>query len=250
MLILYSLNSSQNELTNREISAIRTVIKCIDEYKLGSQYCTKDLRKRIQQLKKQKDERNAIAAASVPGAHVQQQSKNKRTAIDRKARPDKQSRNKHPQTDASHASVNAALSIHSVHPSYHQREGFFVGQGAEYLDQSAGMTVAASIPNVSIGTTLTIPSGQLAHHQPESSFAAQDAQYLTPSAGQYNLARSSPDPTRVSLSCGPYGYLYPRPITHYTNLTFGHYGMVGSQPGTTWSSSSGRYQFWNKYYCK
>ncbi|KAM4108553.1 hypothetical protein ACB094_03G052800 [Castanea mollissima] len=228
----------KNEMANREIAVLKAMLRCIDKYNLGSQYDPRNLVNRIELLKRQNQERKAMKAASKSKAQVQQKITNKCTANYHKAGRDQQSRFKRPQTDESCASVNAAFSIHSVQPSYPQREGFFVGQGAEYLNPPAGMAVAAAIPNVSVGT---IHSRQLTHYQPESSFTAQDSQFLTPSAGPYGLACSSPDPTRVSLSGAPYGFPYSSPVPQYANSSVGYYGMVGSQTGTPWSSSSGQY---------
>ncbi|KAM4119375.1 hypothetical protein ACJW30_03G053400 [Castanea mollissima] len=228
----------KNEMANREIAVLKAMLRCIDKYNLGSHYDPRNLVNRIELLKRQNQERKAMKAASKSKAQVQQKITNKCTANYHKAGRDQQSRFKRPQTDESCASVNAAFSIHSVQPSYPQREGFFVGQGAECLNPPAGMAVAAAIPNVSVGT---IHSRQLTHYQPESSFTAQDSQFLTPSAGPYGLACSSPDPTRVSLSGAPYGFPYSSPVPQYANSSVGCYGMVGSQTGTPWSSSSGQY---------
>lgn len=44
----------QKEVNNKELSAIRIVIKCIEEYKLQEQYPVAALKKRMAQLEKAK----------------------------------------------------------------------------------------------------------------------------------------------------------------------------------------------------
>lgn len=224
-LILYSLNSLQDEATNKEIASIRAVIKCIDNYQLGSQLSPENLRNLIKHLTEKRKERKATATASGPKAQVRQQSANKRTAPDNKVQLNQQNRNKRPRRDAAFKSA-----------------GFYAGQSAELLNPSAGTSAAAAMPNVSFGH-----SRQPTHHQPESSFTGQHARYLTPSAGQYSFARYSPDPPHASLPAGRYGLLHSRSLTGgpfglMSPTRTGQYGMADSIPGTArMSSSAGHY---------
>jgi hypothetical protein len=54
----------QNEMNERELSALKVVIKCIEEHKLEEQYPVHPLQKRVLQLEKAKaDKRRAVEAA-------------------------------------------------------------------------------------------------------------------------------------------------------------------------------------------
>lgn len=52
----------------KELSAIRAVLKCIEEYKLESEFPPEALKKRLDQLEKTKSERKKPAAAATPAA--------------------------------------------------------------------------------------------------------------------------------------------------------------------------------------
>ncbi|XP_066305557.1 FRIGIDA-like protein 3 [Miscanthus floridulus] len=55
---------AQNEMNERELSALKSVIKCIEEHKLEEQYPVDPLQKRVLQLEKAKaDKRRAVEAA-------------------------------------------------------------------------------------------------------------------------------------------------------------------------------------------
>lgn len=55
---------AQNEMDERELSALKSVIKCIEEHKLEEQYPVEPLQKRVLQLEKAKaDKRRAVEAA-------------------------------------------------------------------------------------------------------------------------------------------------------------------------------------------
>jgi hypothetical protein len=55
---------AQNEMNERELSALKAVIKCIEEHKLEEQYPVDPLQKRVVQLEKAKaDKRRAVEAA-------------------------------------------------------------------------------------------------------------------------------------------------------------------------------------------
>uniref|UniRef100_A0A804Q731 FRIGIDA-like protein n=1 Tax=Zea mays TaxID=4577 RepID=A0A804Q731_MAIZE len=55
---------AQNEMNERELSALKSVIKCIEEHKLEQQYPVDPLQKRVLQLEKAKaDKRMAVEAA-------------------------------------------------------------------------------------------------------------------------------------------------------------------------------------------
>lgn len=65
--------TTQNEAIAKELSALRAVIKCIDEHKLGSEYPVDSLQKRAAQLEKEKADKKRSADA------VKNQSKRPRT---------------------------------------------------------------------------------------------------------------------------------------------------------------------------
>uniref|UniRef100_A0A0C9RJV0 FRIGIDA-like protein n=1 Tax=Wollemia nobilis TaxID=56998 RepID=A0A0C9RJV0_9CONI len=55
--------AAQNEANTKELSALRAVIKCIEEHKLESQYSPDSLQKRVAQLEKAKADRKRSAGA-------------------------------------------------------------------------------------------------------------------------------------------------------------------------------------------
>ncbi|KAI0494283.1 hypothetical protein KFK09_024415 [Dendrobium nobile] len=57
---------AQNEMNERELSALKSVIKCIEEHKLEEQYPVDTLQKRIIQLEKAKADKRRAADASKP----------------------------------------------------------------------------------------------------------------------------------------------------------------------------------------
>ncbi|KAF5453917.1 hypothetical protein F2P56_023629, partial [Juglans regia] len=234
---------AQDEATGKEIAAIKAVIRCVNDYNLGSQYSPDNLRNRIQQLRKTRKEkalqlrmpskeREVTATASGPKDQVQQWGANKRTSPKRQAQSNQQNRKKHPRKDALHASENEGFSTHLVQPSYHQPAGFFVSQGAEFY----GMATAAPIPNVPVGANSAIHTRQPTHHHqhPESSLTGQDVRYLAPSAGMYSapsagmysLSRSSPDSPIASLSAGRYGFLHSGSVNQHRSSPTGPYGLL------------------------
>lgn len=58
--------SAQNEMNERELSALKVVIKCIEEHKLEDQYPIDSLQKRIVQLEKAKADKRRAADAAKP----------------------------------------------------------------------------------------------------------------------------------------------------------------------------------------
>ncbi|KAF9610265.1 hypothetical protein IFM89_021826 [Coptis chinensis] len=66
--------AQENEAIAKETAYLRAIIKCIEEYKLESQFSRESIDKRIEQLEKQKVERKraAIVAAPLPVLKPQQ----------------------------------------------------------------------------------------------------------------------------------------------------------------------------------
>ncbi|NMG42110.1 hypothetical protein GRZ55_23105, partial [Chelativorans sp. ZYF759] len=57
---------AQNETNERELSALKAIMKCIEEHKLEEQYPTDPLQKRILQLEKAKADKRRAAEAAKP----------------------------------------------------------------------------------------------------------------------------------------------------------------------------------------
>ncbi|VVA12806.1 PREDICTED: FRIGIDA [Prunus dulcis] len=220
--------SAQDEAREKEIVALRGIIRCIDDYKLRvePQYSPETLRKRITLLRRQRKERKATLTAPDREAQVQHLSGKKRTAPDSKTQPNKQNRNKHQRTAPASAARNASFrepaTGHSVQPSYLQQVGLFESRGTEYFLTSAGMPGQATTPpNTSYGTTSTFNSLRASHHQQGGSFLGQGAEY---SAGYYDSAPYAPD-THNNLPARSYGLVGSSPVTHTQHLTARDYGL-------------------------
>ncbi|KAG4166480.1 hypothetical protein ERO13_A13G134700v2 [Gossypium hirsutum] len=133
---------SQNEATSKEIGALKSVIKIIEEHKLETQYSREPLQKRIEQLEKQLANRKPPATPAAPKPQqlqasqpVAQQAKKKKKQAQGKQQ---QSANKHPKTTASvvHAAplLSAAGSTSAVAPF--QPPGLLLDHSAAYLSSS------------------------------------------------------------------------------------------------------------------
>ncbi|GMI85228.1 FRIGIDA like 1 [Hibiscus trionum] len=141
---------SQNIAADREIGALKSVIKIIEEHNLETEYSQDPLQKRIEQLEKQQADRKAPAT---PAAFKPQQQQAVQKAIQvtdqqakkrkKKQAPGKQqqSGNKHPKTTASVVravpSSSAAGSTSVIPPfqqqAYRQPAGLFPDHSAAYL---------------------------------------------------------------------------------------------------------------------
>ncbi|XP_038997212.1 FRIGIDA-like protein 1 isoform X2 [Hibiscus syriacus] len=201
---------SQNIAADREILALKSVIKIIEEHNLETEYSQVPLQKCIEQLEKQQADRKVPATPSsfkpkqqqaVQKANqlLAQQTNRKR----KKQAPVKQQQsvNKHPKTTAS---------------------------------------VACAVPSLSAaGTTSMIPPFQQAHLQPAGLLPSHSAAYLrspafpfgfpgpTPAANPY-AGPSAPD---YGLAGAPMGFpLNPNPAAYHSynhNMrpTYGAYGL-------------------------
>lgn len=58
--------SGQNEVSERELTALKSVIKCIEEHKLEEQYALEPLQKRVIQLEKAKADKKRVTEAAKP----------------------------------------------------------------------------------------------------------------------------------------------------------------------------------------
>ncbi|MFQ6650433.1 hypothetical protein Gotur_023481 [Gossypium turneri] len=133
---------SQNEAASKEIGALKSVIKIIEEHKLETQYSREPLQKRIEQLEKQLANRKPPATPAAPKPQqpqasqpMAQQAKKKKKQAQGKQQ---QSGNKRPKTTASvvHAAplLSAAGSTSAVAPF--QPPGLLLDHSAAYLSSS------------------------------------------------------------------------------------------------------------------
>ncbi|KAK8651757.1 hypothetical protein V6N13_141341 [Hibiscus sabdariffa] len=145
---------SQIIAADREIAALKTVIKIIEERNLETEYSQEPLQKRIEQLEKQQADRKAPATPAAFKPQQQQAVQKDIQVTDQQAKKRKkkqalgkqqQSGNKHPKTTASvvHAvpSSSAAGSTSVIPPfqqqAYHQPAGLLPDHSAAYLRSPA-----------------------------------------------------------------------------------------------------------------
>lgn len=133
----------QNEATAKETSALKAVIKIIEEHKLESEYPKEFLEKQIENLEKQKADRKRPAPtataskSSQPQHHPTKQQQGK-------AKQKQQSGNKRPRADASLGPTpfaktfrGANSSLLSYQPSHFQSTGLSADDPAPYASSSA-----------------------------------------------------------------------------------------------------------------
>ncbi|KAL6142731.1 hypothetical protein ACLB2K_061008 [Fragaria x ananassa] len=231
--LMYCVSSIplQDAVIEKEVIALRAIIRCIESYKLEvePQYTPENLRKQISQLKKQKNEKQV--AQVTREAHGQRLNGKKRTAPELMAQPNNSS-NKHLRADSAavrNASFKAPTTGHSIHPSYLCPVDLFESRGAEYFTASAGMPrQGADAPHTSYVTASTFNSLRASHYQPTGSYKGEGAEYAS---RLYDLAYSIPD-SHGGLSAGRYGLVSSSPINHtrQTTLTGGAYELTGSSP--------------------
>ncbi|KAF3454380.1 hypothetical protein FNV43_RR04827 [Rhamnella rubrinervis] len=238
----------QNDATNKEIASLRSVIRCIEEYRLESEYSPENLRARIDRLRNLINEKKVNPTAPGPQAQVQQPSGKKRMAskaqLNNQKKSSKQPRIA-PPAAAQHVSARSAMSVPSLQPSYHRPVNLFEGQGAEYLSDS-GIVAASSAPSTFVAAS-KFYSLNASHNQPASSFTDEGhgPQY---SSRHYSFSRSIPD-AHMNGFAGSYGLLGSPPVTQHTGLTAeayglhrnsitGHYSLGGSDPIASHMNSS------------
>ncbi|KAL6139308.1 hypothetical protein ACLB2K_064585 [Fragaria x ananassa] len=223
---------AEEAVIEKEVVSLRAIIRCIESYKLEvePQYTPETLRKRISQLKKQKNEKHVPQVTRVPEAQGQRLSGNKRTPPEVMAQPNNNS-NKHLRADSAavrNASFRAPTTGHLIHPSYLRLVDLFESRGAEYFTASAGMPrQGADAPHTSYGTASTFNSLRASHFQP--------------TAGRYGLVSSSPitHTRQTTLTGGAYELTGSSPIaqtrhaTQHMNTTTASYGLGGSTSVTS-----------------
>ncbi|KAF3453350.1 hypothetical protein FNV43_RR03790 [Rhamnella rubrinervis] len=115
---------SLNEATAKEVGAMKSVIKVIEDYKLESEYPREILEKQIERLEKQKANRKRPAAKSQQ-PNKQQQSGNKRPRSDALVVP------------LSYGAVNSISTVPSYQQSHLQSTGLFPDGPAPHVSSSA-----------------------------------------------------------------------------------------------------------------
>ncbi|GMJ11542.1 FRIGIDA like 1 [Hibiscus trionum] len=198
---------SQNIAADREIGALKSVIKIIEEHNLETEYSLEPLQKCIEQLEKQQADRKAPATPAAFKLPPQEAARKVRKLLAQQAKrkmqvPGKQqqSGNKHPKTTASvvHAvpSLSAAGTTSVIHPfqqAHLQPAGLLPNHSAAYLRSPA------------------VPFGF-----PGSTPAANP--YAGPSAPMYGLAGA---PTGFPSNPNPASHLY----NNDWRPTYGTYGL-------------------------
>ncbi|XP_048424528.1 FRIGIDA-like protein 1 [Pyrus x bretschneideri] len=220
---------AQDEAIDKEIAALRGIIRCVEDYKLvvEPEYYPEILGKRIRQLRRERKEKKATLTAPGRKAQPQPLSGKKRTAP---GQPNKQNRNKHPRTAralaAQTVSFRGPATVRAIQPSYIRQVSLYDSRSAEYLLSSAGMPRQATTPpSTSYGTISTLNPLRASHHEQGGSFIGQGAEY--PSR-YYDSAHYAPD-TNNNLSARSYDLVGSSPGTRgqLVNLTARDYGLTG-----------------------
>lgn len=153
----------QNEATGKEITALKSVIRVIEQRKLDSEYPKEILEKRIEQLEKQKAERKGPSAVpAFKPTHLQHQLS--------KEMQNQQSGNKRPRLEANFVpSANPTIfrAANTTLPSYQQSHLQSTGLSPDGLAQYVSSSAAP------YGFSGLVPSA---------------AAYAGSSAGTYGLA--------------------------------------------------------------
>ncbi|PON73957.1 Frigida-like [Parasponia andersonii] len=209
--ILKKSNSpeAKDDAANKELSALNSIVRCIEEYKLESEYPPENLKERIDLLRKQKRERRVTPTAPAPKAQVQQQSGKKRTFPDSNAQTKKQqSGSKHPRTAPAAAATNLSARAPTTVHLHHSSEGMFGGERTEYLMPSVRMAAPLNV-------SARVAPVHAVHQRPEGFVEGERTEYLIPSA---RIAAPSNASARVATGHAVHQRperLYERESTEY-----------------------------------
>ncbi|KAL5566980.1 hypothetical protein UlMin_030144 [Ulmus minor] len=221
----------QDDAANNEIAALRSVVRCITDYKLESEYSSETLKKRIMLLRMQKSARKATPTASGPNARAQKQSGKKWAVPDHDAQTRNHNVNTHPRIaplPSEAPNVSAHRAITAVHPLHHRPVTMFEG-AAEYSIPSSRMAASAATdpsPRNSFGAASNYHSMEASHHRAEGSLTGQVPHY---SSGYYHLPRSIYD-THTSLPAQSYALAGSPHVNQHTSSTSRAYSLAGSTP--------------------
>ncbi|KAK2987083.1 hypothetical protein RJ640_004809 [Escallonia rubra] len=218
-----------NEAARREISALKSVIKCSEDYKLESDYFKDTLGKRIQKL--EKETANRKRAAAPPTLKPRQQVKSQN-----------QNKNKHPRTAvAGPSTIRTSVAANSTVPTLQQTHipmaGLLPDRPAPYLTSSPGpygLAVSNSNSAPYSGSSADLyglsgaPLGYSANlvlsgsnqHPSESHLASGYYSALSGAGYSGNLAPSGSNqhPSESLMASGYYNGLSVAPLGYSTNL--------------------------------
>lgn len=240
----------QDDAANKEIAALRGVIRCIEEYKLESEYSPEELKERIEWLRKQKNERkekekNAKQKAPGPKAQAQQVSGKKRAFPDSKFQmKTPQNRNKNLRTAQVAVAPNlSSRAIGTVQTVHHHPVGLYEGERTEYLMPPVRMAAASAAASPIVPATRAA-AVHAVHHVRVGLLEGEGAEYLLTSAAAAAAPASGP-----STSFGAASSFYSTEASHYpadlytgrgTQYSSGYHNLARSpldtrpslQPGT------------------
>ncbi|PIN26164.1 hypothetical protein CDL12_01087 [Handroanthus impetiginosus] len=141
-----STRRSLNEAVMKEINALKSVVKCIEDYGLESQYPRDELVRRIENLEKEKADRKR----PLPKPQQQQAKETQRNG------------GKRMKTATGPSAFKRKLAANSAVPPSQPRAGLLPDHAASYLNSSAGaygMPVVAAVPYVGSSVDLYGLSG-------------------------------------------------------------------------------------------
>eukprot|EP00262_Sarcandra_glabra_P003501 TRINITY_DN14238_c0_g1_i1.p1 TRINITY_DN14238_c0_g1~~TRINITY_DN14238_c0_g1_i1.p1 ORF type:complete len:488 (+),score=98.74 TRINITY_DN14238_c0_g1_i1:173-1636(+) len=177
--------ASQNEAIAKEIAALKTVIKIIEEHNLESEYSHEGLEKRVAQLEKLKvDRKRERAPPTVAASKPQQQPGNKRP------RPD---------TSAASAAARAVLPQSQLHLS--DRVPSYIGSTGPY-----GLAGSSTLYDRPVSSFLDSPLGYGGARSPPRSHLYSSDPLMTSGSydkpmgyGSYPFSSGLPPPYRPSF---------------------------------------------------
>ncbi|KAJ6805098.1 truncated FRIGIDA-like protein 1 [Iris pallida] len=171
---------AQNEAASKEMGALQSVLKAIEDYKLEKQYPREGLEKRLNQLEQQKannKKRNAAPAAASNSKNQQQ--------------PNKRPRPPPPATISAHPPADSYPPSHQTHPQHGLTDHAYPQHGltdhASYMAGSYGLASSGSVYNhagSSLPGSLMVHGGTRSPHRaylyPPESFAGTGGLYDRP----------------------------------------------------------------------
>ncbi|KAF4371925.1 hypothetical protein F8388_000092 [Cannabis sativa] len=168
----------KDDAANKEIAAMRSVIRCIEDYKLESELSPENLKEQIESLRKLKRERapptHSALAAKAQQQQQQQQSGQKRNFHDSKTQMKRQeNRKKHPRSVPATGALSYPARAPTIVQLHHHSAGLYEGERADYLIQSDRMAVASNV-------SARAAAVQAMHHSAEGLFEGEGSEYYLP----------------------------------------------------------------------
>ncbi|XP_062084582.1 FRIGIDA-like protein 4a [Humulus lupulus] len=257
----YNSSKLKDDAANKEIAAMRSVIRCVEDYKLESEFSPENLKEQIESLRKQKRERAppTHSALAAKAQMQQQQSGQKRTLHDSKTQMKRQdNRSKHPRTVPTAGALNYSGRAPTTVQLHHRSAGGYEGERTDYLLKSDRMAAASNVSSRAAAL-------QAMHHSAEGLFEGEGAEYYLsarmPTSG-VNAAAPAPNPSFgassniYSIEASRYQptasytgqgteyssryYNLARSILDlHTNLPSGSHGLTSSPPVTQQTNLAG-----------